>query len=78
MPFVLAITIELVPQLEEEWLSRWAELAQHVLESEPSAISYELLKIEDKESTYFVYERFALAGNSNSGHQDSPALSTML
>lgn len=56
--FSLIITVELVPELKNEWLDRWAQLAEHVLKNEPSALSYELLEVEGKENTFFVYERF--------------------
>lgn len=48
----------LKPEVRQHWLDQWAILAQHVFDNEPSLMAYELLEVEGKENTFFVYERF--------------------
>lgn len=57
MPFVLNIIVELKPEVRQEWLDQWAQLAQYVFDNEPTLISYELLEVENKSNTFMVYER---------------------
>lgn len=58
-PFVLAIKVQIKPELREEWLQQWKVLAKHVRENEPKTLAYEVSEVEGQENTFLVYERSA-------------------
>lgn len=70
-PFILGITVVLKPEVRQHWLDQWAILAQHVFDNEPSLMAYELLEVEGKENTFFVYERYCNKSHLHDIHQQS-------
>lgn len=70
-PFVLAIKVQIKPELRDEWLQQWKVLAKHVREKEPKTLAYEVSEVEGQENTFLVYERYCTKADLHDPHQQS-------